>query len=419
MTTHDREHELQTLLRQEADRVEVPGDFAPSAIARRHRDQRNRAVLGAAVAVTAIAIAVPSLWSTRGPSPAPALTTSTSVPSPTGSLPSQTPTPSVPTSPLKGPPPVDDVATRSNTYAVDDTIRVGDTVIRLDKGTIVESFAVLSNGGFVLMSRLSTPDAQTELEILSPAGKTVRAVRDGGSYVVSPDGTRVLVKSGTSNALSVYAPDGSLVAQRQDPREVGAVVGDVAYLNGDESQGSLEWNLTSGATRKLPAHIVAVSTDRTRAALSWTVPTDAFEDFCWAVVDLTRPGFPKTIERCGQSGNPTMFQPTAFSSRGTYLVGSHYVDGGFWFSAGVVRVSDGAVVVGGAGEADLVSGWSWHLEADESTFVISRNTSSPVSPATRNTLQRCTLAMDCTQAQPPLAVKDTNGFTEPRYVVPR
>ncbi|NUS40352.1 MAG: hypothetical protein HOP97_01785 [Terrabacter sp.] len=417
MNAHDdREHELQTLLRQEADRVEVPGDFAPVAIAGRRRQQRTRAVIGATVAVAAIAVAVPALWSGRGAAPVPAVpSTTTSVPSPTGTVPTPKPTSPPPT----GGAPVGVVATRSNTYAVDDTIRVGDTVVRLEKGTVVESFAVLSNGGFVLMSRLSTPDAQTELEILSPTGKTVRAVRDGGSYVVSPDGTRVLVKSGTSNAVAVYAPDGSVVAQRQDRREPGAVVGDVAYLNGDEGQGSLEWNLATGATRRLPAHIVAVSADRTRAALSWTVASDTFEDFCWSVVDLTQPGFPKKIERCGQKGNPSMFQPTAFSSRGTYLVGSHYVDGGFWFSAGVVRVSDGAVVVGGGDASRLVSGWSWHLEADESTFVISRNTSTPVSPATQNTLQRCSLSMQCEQTQPPLAVKDPNGFTEPRYVVPR
>ncbi|MGO4596131.1 hypothetical protein [Terrabacter sp. 2RAF25] len=396
MNTHDREHELQTLLRQEADRVEVPGDFGPVAIAKHRRDQRNRALVGAVVAVTAIAIAVPNLWSGRGSGPVPAHPTAS--PSPTGWFSS--------------------AWTRSNTYAVDDTIRAADVVVHLRKGTVVESFAVLANGGFVLQSHLSTPNAGTDLEILRPDGKTVRALGEGGAYVVSPEATRVLVKSGTSNAVTVYAADGTVVAQRQDPREAGAVVGDVAYLNGDETQGSLEWNLSTGAARKLPAHVVAVSADRTRAALSWTVASDTFEDFCWAVVDLTRPGFPKTIERCGQKGNPSMFQPTAFSSRGTYLVGSHYVDGGFWFSAGVVRVSDGRVVVGGD-QAHLVSGWSWHLEADESTFVISRNTSTPVSPATRNTLQRCTLAMACTQAQPPLAVKDPNGFTEPRYVVPR
>ncbi|GAB3881939.1 hypothetical protein GCM10028802_27740 [Terrabacter terrigena] len=395
----------------------MPGDFAPVAIARRHRDQRNRAVVGAAVAVAAIAIAVPTLWSGRGTPLVPALTTTTSVPSPTGSVPSQKPAPH-PGPPTSGTP-VGDVATRSNTYAVDDTIRFGDTVVRLERGTVVESFAVLSNGGFVLQSHLSRQDAPTELEILSSAGKTLRAVAGGDSYVVSPDGARVLVKSGSSNTVAVYAPDGSVVAQRQDRREAGAVVGDTAYLNGDESQGSLEWDLTTGVTRRLPAHVVAVSADRTRAALSWNITTDAFADFCWAVVDLTKPGFPKTIERCGRSGNPTMFQPTAFSTRGTYLVGSHYVDGGFWFSAGVVRVSDGAVVVGGGDAASLVSAWSWHLEADESTFVISRNTSTPVSPATQNTLQRCSLSMQCQQAQPPLAVKDPNGFTEPRYVVPR
>ena len=107
-------------------------------------------------------------------------------------------------------------------------------------------------------------------------------------------------------------------------------------------EDSLEWNVATGATRALPAHVVAVSPDRTRAALQWFVSTDAMDEACWAVVDLTKPSFPKTVERCGPGENPAMFMPTAFSSRGTYLVGSHYVDGGFWFSAGVVRASDGS-----------------------------------------------------------------------------
>ena len=78
MNAHDdREHELQTLLRQEADRVEVPGDFAPVAIAGRRRQQRTRAVIGATVAVAAIAVAVPALWSGRGAAPVPAVPSTT------------------------------------------------------------------------------------------------------------------------------------------------------------------------------------------------------------------------------------------------------------------------------------------------------------------------------------------------------
>ena len=235
---------------------------------------------------------------------------------------------------------------------------------------------------------------------------------------MSPDGTRVLVKSGSANTVVVYAADGTVVGQRQDAREVGAVVGDVAYLTGDASEGSLEWDVATGQTRKLPAHLVAVSPDRTRAALQWFVATDAMDDVCWAVVDLTKPTFPRTIERCGAGENPTSFMPTAFSANGTYLVGSHYVDGGFWFSAGVVRVTDGQVILGGNGD-QVVSGWTWHLDADESTFRISRNTSEPLSPATSNTLQACSLSMECTDAQPPVDLSDRGGLTEPRYVVPR
>lgn len=429
MTTPDqRERELQNVLRQQADRIDVPGDFAPAAVAKRRRDRRKRAVLGAAAAVAVIAVAVPALWSSRsGPSPVPALTTSTtSAPSPSSPVPTtpattpagtDSPNPSATTAPPSGA-----VASRENTYALDDTIRVGDTVIRLDQGTVVENLAVLANGGFVLQSHIGSGASQTEseIEILSPAGRTVKALGASGAYAVSPDGTRVLAKGGTSDTLVVYAADGSVIGQRRDAREVAAIVGDVAYLNGDTSRGSLEWDVETGATRELPAHLVAVSADRTRAALQWFVPTDAMDDVCWAVVDLTKPSFPRPVEKCGPGENPTMFMPGSFSSKGTYLVGSHYIDGGDWFIAGVVRVSDGTVELGWTNDrAPVVAGWTWHLDEDESTLLISRNTSDPVSPATSNTLQRCSLSMECTVVQPQLDLADQGGLTVPRYVVPR
>jgi hypothetical protein len=429
VTTPDQqEHSFQTLFRRQADRVDVPGDFAPVAIAKRRRDQRNRAALGAAAAVAVIAVAVPAVWSSRsGTSPVPALTASTtSVPSPSSSVPT-TPATTAATTPAGtdspnpsatgSAPPASPVANRSNSYALDDTIRVGDTVIGLEKGTVVENLTVLANGGFVLQSHLGT-GSQSEIEILSPEGSTLKTIGISGTYAVSPDGTRVLAKSGAADTLVVYTADGSLIGQRRDSREVAAIVGDVAYLTGEASRGSLEWNVETGATRELPAHLVTVSADRARAALQWFVPTDAMDEVCWAVVDLTKPSFPRTVEKCGAGENPSMFMPTAFSSKGTYLVGSHYIDGGDWFIAGVVKVSDGEVVLGGKGDK-VVSGWSWHLDDDESTLLISRNTSDPVSPATSNTLQRCSLSMQCTAVQPEVDLADRGGVTDPRYVVPR
>jgi len=441
VTTPDQENEFQALLRQHADGVEVSGDFAPGAIARRRRDQRTRAALGAAAAVAVIAVAVPAVWSAgRGTAPVPALTTSTTslpssstssvptqgAPTATGPLPSTTTAPATSTAPTgSAAPPVPTspgtaraTATRDTAYAVDDTIRFGDTVIRLEKGTVVESLAVLANGGFVLQSHLSTGSSQSEMEILSPTGRTVASLGPSGMYAVSPDGSHVIAKSGDGDTIVAYATDGSTVARRTDAREVGAIVGDVAYLTGDASRESLEWDVATGATRALPAHVVAVSPDRRWAALQWFVATDAMDEACWAVVDLTKPSFPKTVERCGAGENPSMFMPTTFSSRGTYLVGSHYVDGGFWFSAGVVRVSDGTTVLGGTGDR-VVSGWTWQLADDESTFRISRNTSSPLSPATRNTLQQCSIGLSCNDVGAELPTRDAGVSTDPRYTVPR
>src|SRR6478735_12613736 len=214
-TDRDDEMELQALLRQRAAGVEVSGDFAPVAVARRRRDQRTRVVVAAAAAAI-VAVGVPVLWSTsRGSTPpVPALpTATTSLPSFIGSAPITAPTTPSTTAPTDLPStaaptaPSASVATRAAAYALDDTIRFGTTVLRLEMGTVVESLAVLANGGFVLQSHLSTGSSQSEMEILSPAGRTVRTLGASGMYAVSPDGTRVLAKDGTGHTVVVYAPD--------------------------------------------------------------------------------------------------------------------------------------------------------------------------------------------------------------------
>lgn len=274
---------------------------------------------------------------------------------------------------------------------------------------------MLSNGGFVLQSHMSKGESASEMELLSPEGRTIKALGPGGFYVVSRDGERVLAKSGLSTNIVVLAPDGSVIAQRTDDREPAAIVGDHAYLNGPDS--SLEWNVRTGETRTLPGHLVAVSDDRTRGALRWDLDTaEGQTPGCWAVVDLTSASFPKLIERCGEQDNPMYFMPDSFSSSGTYLVGSNFIDGGYWFSAAVVRVADGRMIVGTNHNA---SGWTWRLSDDEKTLLISRNTSTPVSPATENTLQSCTLELECTELAPALPLNETQVVPAPRYVVPK
>ena len=381
MTTPDQENEFQALLRQHADGVEVSGDFAPVAIARRRRDQRTRAALGAAAAVAVIAVAVPTVWSAgRGTAPVPALTTSTtSLPS---SSTSSVPTEGAPTT--TGAAPSATTATRDTAYALDDTIRFGDTVVGLEKGTVVETFAVLANGGFLLQSHQSTGSSQSEMEILSPTGRTVASLGLSGMYAVSPDGSYVIAKSGDANGdtIVVYAADGSKVAQRTDARDVGAIVGDVAYLTGDATRGSLEWNVATGATRALPGprrrgvagphagspRVVRLDRRDGRGVLGRRRPDEAVVPQDRRAVWSRREPDDVHADRVLRAGAPTS------SAR-------DYVDGGFWFSAGVVRASDGSRVLGGTGDR-VVSGWTWHLGDDESTFTISRNTSTPLSPAT-------------------------------------
>jgi hypothetical protein len=414
------ETDLRAGLRREADRVDAVGDFATAAIAlERRRGRRRQVTAVAAGVVAALAVAVPiAISAGRGTSPVrpvPASATS-SEPTPTsGPTPTSEPAPtSAPTS-EPGPPPTVPSVDASTIFALDDTIRVGDKVFHLEKGTQVENLSVLANGGFVLQSHLTSGASQSELELLSPQGHLVKPLGVSGSYAVSADGTRVAAQDGQSMKVTVVAPDGSGLGTRTDDRTPVAVVGDYVYLGGDSTTKSVEWNYVTGQTRTLPGHVVAVAADRSRAALQWMeASADPMGDFCWAVIDLTRADFRTLIERCGKKGNPELFQPTAFSSDAAYLVGSNYVDGGFWFSAAVVRVSDGAMVLGGAGDR-VVAGWTWRF--DDDGLVISRNTSAPKSE--ENTLQRCSLDLNCTQVAPPLMVAVRGGTVDPRYVVPR
>ena len=140
------------------------------------------------------------------------------------------------------------------------------------------------------------------------------------------------------------------------------------------------------------------------------------DSVCWAVADLTKSDFPGLIERCEPEDNPTSFMPNAFSKTGTYLVGSKYIDGGHWFIPAVFRASDGR---GRArrdrAEADLW--WTWRLSDDETSLLISRNTAADVfaDPA-QNTVQRCSLAMECTEVLPELPITQES---QARYTVPK
>ncbi len=173
-------------------------------------------------------------------------------------------------------------------YALDDTIRFGTTVLHLEKGTVVENLAVLANGGFVLQSHLSTVFLAERDGDPLPRWSHGPRPRCVGHYAVSPRRHAVLAKDGTGNTLVVYAPDGTGRRPRRDAREVGAIVGGTAYLGGGPSEGSLAWDVATGATRPLPAHVRRrlVSPDGSRAALSWMVTTDVQDEACWAVVDL-------------------------------------------------------------------------------------------------------------------------------------
>ncbi len=388
------ETDLRARLHDEAERVDAVGDFASAAIAlERRRGHRRAAAIVATAFVAVAAVAVPlGVAHQRGSAPPPSVPASSPNPSPT--------------------------ATRPLVYALDDTIRVGDKVIRLPKWTGVENLAVLSNGGFLLQSHLTVGASTSEMTLLSPGGKVVRQLGSSGFYAVSPDGTRVVAQDGQTMKVVVVSPDGTVLASRPNGGEAVAIVGDHVYLRSSQGTTSVEWNYVTGQTRTLRGSVAAVSADGTRAALQWIADSaDGVGSFCWAVADLTDPRFRTLIEQCGSKGNPNQFEPLAFSGDGSYLVGMNNLDTGNengWLSAAVVRVSDGAMVLGGKG-ARMVAGWTWRLD-DDRTLLISRDPSPPKT--TQNTLQRCTLELSCSELGPRLPLLDPSTGA-PRYVVPR
>jgi len=416
------ENELRSTLQRDADHIDATGDFAAAAIGiERHRRRRRTAITAAAAAL--VAAVVPFLvWSPGGPtgSLAPATNptasaspTATPTPSATGST-----TPSTPsaTATTATPSP----ANAENTYALDDTIVVDGRVIKLERGTRIGRFSVLSNGGFVLESQMG--DNPSEIEILSPTGKTVRSVSTrGGSYAMSRDGTVVAAETKFQGPVVVLSADGTELTRRPastPPAAPVAVVGEFVYLAGQQAEHTTEWNYVTGETRDLPRFVTAVSEDRGLAALDWPAPNQDGYDNCWAVVDLTKADFPTLIERCAPKDNPGLFKPREFSSNGTYLVGEKYIDGGFWFIPAVYRVSDGQDMLPGTRQQP-VSGWSWRLTDDESSIVISRNSvADPYRDAPRNTLQRCSLDLVCTEIAPQLPIV-SDVVVDARYVVPR
>ncbi|HKX69352.1 MAG TPA: hypothetical protein VJN29_19220, partial [Intrasporangium sp.] len=263
------ELDLRQTLQEDASRIDASGDFAAAAIGLERRRTRRRTTLTAAAAVVAAAVVPILFWSPSGPNGglAPATSPNVLVTQTPSATVNPTPAPSVTTSvdPVPTTPVAPATATPENTYAFDDTIVVAGRTFPLEKGTVVETLRVLSNGGFLLQSHMNTGASQSEIEILDAGGSTVAALGSSGMYVVSRDGSRVLVRNGEDDRMRVLDPSGKTIAERRDDRMPAAIVGDHAYLNADSSQPGLEWNYVTDETREIPSHVVAVSDDRTRA----------------------------------------------------------------------------------------------------------------------------------------------------------
>ncbi|KGN31004.1 hypothetical protein N802_05210 [Knoellia sinensis KCTC 19936] len=407
MTPH--ESELRSVLTRDAESIDATGDFAEAAMTlERQRRRRRRTLAGTAVATaTALAVGIPLALSERGPGGA--IPAGTSSPTPTSSSPTASPEPT---------PSVGQATASREAYAVGNVLHIGDRVVRLPRGTIVEQFAVLEGGGVVVASHVG--ENPWVSAILDATGRQLTKLPDGvDDWRVSRDGTKVFYAD-NGRTFVVDARGKALNSLETDKSGV-ALIGDRLYFGGPSGEGEtgLVWNHVTGVTQAAPGHIAAVSDDERLAALYWMPPSDDPTSGCWAVVDLKKAGTPKLHgDHCGTASKPNRFQPLTFSPDGTQLLGSNNIDGGHWFASSLVTVTDGSVIFGhdGTDESKIVSGWGMRWSDDGATVLFSRNTSSPLSPVTGNDLVRCTVALSCTEVAPN---KSMTNRLFPHYILPR
>ena len=349
----EREHDLQVLLRRRADAVEVPGDFAPLAIARRRHDQHRRVALAAAAAVAAVAVAVPLLWSrpVTGPAPLPA-TTTTSEPSPTTSATTPPPTSTlvtptaVPTvdsdaKPLatgtfaigavSGAPPV--------AYAVGDLFHDGATTTRLPVSSGIQYLARLT-GGRILVHAPAEGRRPTTVVGLSPADTVT--IDDVQSVVARADGSAFLTVDGAGTVSLRDAsgtPTATLPTGDVNVTVDGWYADEVFYtlLNPDTTLRTRAWNPTTGRTRAVAdGRFQAVDESRGLALL---YPAQAYDpsNTCYAVLDLATGR--TRFRSCGE------FAPSHFAAGGTLVVGPTVADGPGAGAFKAASTEDGRVVL--------------------------------------------------------------------------
>jgi hypothetical protein len=275
---------------------------------------------------------------------------------------------------------------------------------------------VLDGGGFILTSHIGSASVD-ETELLDAEGHTIKALAPSLAWQVSPDGKAVVY--GTGDTVHVVDPQGKPLGTLTSRLDPSAIVDGHVYLIGEEK--SIDWVYATDLTKDLPAHVVAVSDDRTRAALFWypKPQPEGTEAGCWAIVDLTKSSFPHLVEQCGKA-NTSSFTPRQFMPGGEIIMGTNYSDGGYYFMYAGLRVSDGALVYGGYQQGGkMAPGWGQRASSG-GTFLLSLNDSQPLYPPAFTKVVRCTLEMSCSEVAPRVSTGQSDAvpdFPQRHYVI--
>lgn len=391
--------DLRAALRDEADLVDVTGDFAGRAIALDRRRTHQRVVASAVAAAAAVAVGVPLLWAGggTGPTPVPASPTSqaptassTGGPSPTGTPTTVSPEPTragpaptyrsadrplVKAAPTLGPA----TATPDVPYAVDGVLHDGDRSVRLPYTSGYAEIWRLTGGGVLVRPGFSV---DTKASVLDGAGRTLTTFTSANRPLANAEGTRI-VWLDAANVVHVLDAAGTEVARRAGLGMPSAVSGDLVYASGGpEGSTTTEWNTSTGSLRSFPGRVHDVDASRGRALV---MPPQDYDpsNTCYEVLDL-KTAKPSTLWRsCGT------FAPMAFSPNGTYILGTYTLDGAGPVSLAVASADNGRVLLGLTPNG--TGAWSYRMNADETAVVFSYLDTRVGKEA----LVRCTLDGEC------------------------
>ncbi|MGW5237581.1 hypothetical protein ACWEOW_01470 [Monashia sp. NPDC004114] len=427
-TTPEREYELQAFLRQRAEKVDVPGDFAPLAIATRRRTMRNRAVLGAVAAVAVVAVATPAVWSRQGPgpSPAPAITTPTSSSGtstvPTETAPTTPPTrsatvtsgpPATSTSPPASQPAAaptqDSNASPMNTqelgfgpqdgspeaaYAVGDVLYFRGAERRLPVASGIQYLAMLAQDGVLVHAPAEGRTRPTY--VIDSNDAIVLRLSDVQDIKASGDGSRFTTVDGTGR-IRLRDARGAVLASLAvgDPNvTVRGFFGDAVYfvvVDGSGHSKTRAWDPASGSTRDVTSGSFVDISELKGLAILWPEQDYDPGHTCYGMFDLAAGRV--NWWSCGS------FAPTHFGAGGNIVVGPEVADGAGTTGFKSARTDDGRI----EGRVTLTRGaWSPSWTADDAkglTFTL-LDREAP----TRQALAACSFPTACSIDSLPASV---------------